>query len=122
MHIAAHFLFTSPDRMLIDALLFDKGYTDFRCLYRIAASGAFFVTHAKDNLRFAKQESRPVDKTTGLRSNHWGKLALAKTRGDFPLPLRRIHYFDEKQQRFLVFLTKHIKMPALMAALLYKKR
>jgi len=102
--------------------LFDKGYTDFRRLYRIAASGAFFVTRAKDNLRFTRQESRPVDKTTGLRSDHLGKLALAKARGDFPLLLRRIRYFDEKQQRFLVFLTNHMEMPALTAALLYKKR
>ena len=36
--------------------------------------------------------------------------------------MRRIRYFDEKQQRFLVFLTNHMEMPALTAALLYKKR
>jgi hypothetical protein len=46
--------------------LFDKGYIDFARLHCIAASGAFFVTCAKDNLRFERQESRPVDKTTGL--------------------------------------------------------
>jgi hypothetical protein len=76
--------------------LFDKGYTDFRRFYRIAASGAFFVTRAKENLQFSRKESRPVDKATGLRSEHVGKLALPKARGDFPLPLRRIRYFDEK--------------------------
>ena len=70
----------------------------------------------------ARQESRPVDKTTGLRSDHLGKLALAKARVDFPLPLRRIRYFDKKHQRFLVFLTNHMEMPALTVALLYKKR
>jgi hypothetical protein len=36
--------------------LFDKGYIDFGSLQRIAASGAFFVTRAKDNLRFARQK------------------------------------------------------------------
>ena len=102
--------------------LFDKGYTDFQRLYRIATSGAFFVTRAKDNLRFARQASRPVDKTTGLRSDHPGKFALPKARKDFPLPLRRIRYFDEKQQKFLVFLTNHMEMSAQTVTMLYKKR
>ncbi len=102
--------------------LFDKGYTDFQRLYRIAASGAFFVTRAKDNLRFSRHASRPVDKSAGLKSDHVGKFALPKARRDFPMPLRRIRYFDEKQQRFLVFLTNHMEMSAITAALLYKKR
>jgi len=128
------FLFVSPgslhDANWLDALvfeagaiyLFDKGYIDFRRLYRIAASGAFFVTRAKANLRFSRQESRPVDKATGVRSDHIGKLALAKARRDFPLPLRRIRYFDAEQRRYLVFLTNHMELPASTAALLYKKR
>jgi hypothetical protein len=102
--------------------LFDKGYIDFRRLYRIAAAGAFFVTRAKDNLRFSRQESRPVDKATGVRSDHIGKLTLPKARADFPLPLRRIRYFDAEHRRYLVFLTNHLEISALTAALLYKKR
>jgi hypothetical protein len=31
----------------------DRGYMDFRRLHRIARAGAFFVTRAKDNLRFS---------------------------------------------------------------------
>ena len=102
--------------------IFDKGYTDFARLHGIAASGAFFVTRAKDNLRFARQESRPVDKTTGLRSDQVGYLALPKARENFPSPLRRIRFFDAVQKRFLVFLTNHMGLPALTVAKLYKKR
>jgi hypothetical protein len=102
--------------------LFDKGYIDFGRLQRIAASGAFFVTRAKDNLRFARQESRAVDKTTGLRSDQVGYLALPKARESFPSPLRRIRFFDAEQKRFLVFLTNHMELPALSVAKLYKKR
>ena len=65
--------------------LLDKGYIDFGRLQRIAASGAFFVTRAKDNLRFARQGSRPVDKTLGLRSDQVGYLALPKARKTFRL-------------------------------------
>jgi IS4 transposase len=102
--------------------LFDKGYIDFARLQRIAASGAFFVTRAKENLRFARQKSRPVDKTLGLRSDQLGYLALPKARENFPSPLRRIRFFDAEQKRFLVFLTNHMELPALTVAKLYKKR
>ena len=102
--------------------LFDKGYIDFARLQRIAASGAFFVTRAKDNLRFARQESRAVDKTTGLRSDQVGYLALPKARENFPSPLRRIRFFDAEQKRYLVFLTNRMEVPALTVAKLYKKR
>jgi hypothetical protein len=102
--------------------LFDKGYIDFGRLQRIAASGAFFVTRAKDNLRFARQGSRAVDKTTGLRSDQVGYLALPKARESFQSPLRRIRFFDAEQKRYLVFLTNHMELPALSVAKLYKKR
>lgn len=127
-------VFVSPASMhdvkWLDMLVFesgaiyilDKGYIDFSRFQRIAASGAFFVTRAKDNLRFARQESRPVDKTTGLRSDQVGYLALPKARENFPSPLRRIRFFDAEQNRFLVFLTNHMELPALTVAKLYKKR
>jgi len=102
--------------------LFDKGYIDFARLQRITASGAFFVTRAKDNLRFARQEFRVVDKTTGLRSDQIGYLALPKARENFPSPLRRIRFFDAEQKRYLVFLTNHMELPALTVSKLYKKR
>lgn len=127
-------VFVSPASMhdvkWLDMLVFesggiyilDKGYIDFSRFQRIAASGAFFVTRAKENLRFTRQESRPVDKTTGLRSDQVGYLALPKARENFPSPLRRIRFFDAEQNRFLVFLTNHMELPALTVAKLYKKR
>ncbi len=76
-----------PCRSWLDAFVlesggiyfFDKGYTDFRIFYRIAESCAFFFTRAKENLRFSRKESRPLDKTTGPRSEHVGKVVLAQS-------------------------------------------
>lgn len=127
-------VFVSPasvhDVKWLDMLVFeagatyiiDKGYIDFARLQRIAASGAFFVTRAKANLRFARQESRAIDKTTGLRSDQIGYLELPRARENFPSPLRRIRFFDATQKRFLVFLTNHMELPGLTVAKLYKKR
>ena len=44
----------------------DKGYIDFLRLYKIHTNGSFFVTRAKENMRFKRMYSRAVDKTTGV--------------------------------------------------------
>ena len=45
----------------------DRGYVDFRRLYRMQQDSAFFVTRAKKNFRFQRLYSSRVNKSTGLR-------------------------------------------------------
>jgi len=47
----------------------DRAYLHYQRLYRIAQACAFFVTRARCSFRFRRLYSRPVDKTTGLRSD-----------------------------------------------------
>jgi hypothetical protein len=47
--------------------VFDRGYLDFARLFRIVTSGAYFVIRSKKNTKFRVCESRPVDKSNGLR-------------------------------------------------------
>lgn len=100
--------------------LMDRGYMDFKHLHLVAESGAFFVTRAKDNLRFFRQRSQSVDMQTGLRSDQIGKPTLTKAREDFPLLLRKVRYFDAETGRDLVFLTNNLLVPALTIATLYR--
>jgi hypothetical protein len=102
--------------------IMDRGYVDWARLYQIAISGAFFVIRAKDNLRFTRYHSQPVDKSTGLRSDQIGKLTIPKSRGDFPTHLRRVHFYDQEKKKHLIFLTNNLQIPALTVAKLYKKR
>lgn len=102
--------------------LIDRGFMDFARLQRIAAAGAFFVTRAKDNLRFTRHKSLPVDVTTGLASDQIGKLTLPKARADYPGYLRRIRYRDPGTGKWFVFLTNQLDLPALTIAGLYKAR
>src|SRR5436309_7269343 len=48
----------------------DRGYVDFERLYLFVLASAFFVTRTKAGIQFNRLESRPVDRTTGLRSDH----------------------------------------------------
>lgn len=102
--------------------LMDRGYMDFRRLNRIASSGAFFVTRAKDNLRFSRQYSLPVDQSTGMRSDQVGKPTLPTARASYPGLLRKVRYFDTETRRDLVFLTNHLEVPGLTVATLYRMR
>jgi len=100
----------------------DRGYLDFKRLNVIAGAGAFFVTRAKDNLRFSRQRSLAVDYLAGVRSDQIGKPTLAKAREAFPSLLRKVRYFDAEAQRDLIFLTNYFALPALTVALIYRLR
>jgi len=113
------------DELIFEAAAFyvlDRGYVDFARLAHIAQAGAFFVTRAKDNLRFTRHLSQPVSFTEGLRSDQIGKLTHAKSRAAFPWPLRKVRYFDAETKRHLVFLSNNLQIPALSVARLYQLR
>jgi len=100
----------------------DKGYVDFSRLHKLHTQGSFFVTRAKDNMRFKRMYSRKVDKTTGVQYDQIGKLETFKSRKSYPDKFRRIKYYDNEQDRVFIFITNNIDLKAEEIALLYKKR
>lgn len=100
----------------------DRGYVDFRRLYRFETGKAFFVTRGKRNLDFRRRTRRHVDKTSGLRSDQTVVLAGPLTSRLYPEALRRIAFYDAEHERRLVFLTNNFDLPALTIARLYKCR
>jgi hypothetical protein len=100
----------------------DRGYIDFQRLYRFTTSSAFFVTRGKRGLDFTRRAHRPVDKTTGLRSDQTIVLAGPKTSRLYPDPLRRVVFYDAEHDRRFVFLTNNFTLPALTIAQIYKCR
>jgi hypothetical protein len=100
----------------------DKGYIDFLRLYKIHTNGSFFVTRAKENLKFKRMYSKAVDKTTGVQSDQSGKLVVYKSKKEYPEKLRRIKFYDSEHDKDLVFLTNNMELAASEIAFLYKKR
>jgi hypothetical protein len=100
----------------------DRGYVDFQRLYGFVLAAAFFVTRAKTNLQFNRLESRPVEASTGVRSDQIIWLRNPSSIRHYPDKLRRIHYVDAETGKSLVFLTNNFTLPALTIALLYKAR
>jgi hypothetical protein len=100
----------------------DRGYVDFDRLYRFTLSAAFFVTRTKAGIQLNRLESRPVDRTTGLRSDHIVWLTHPKSVAHYPDRLRRVSYRDPEEGKVLVFLTNNFELPGLVIAMLYKLR
>jgi hypothetical protein len=100
----------------------DRGYVDFQRLYNFVLAGAYFVTRTKTGIRLSRLESRPVDKSTGVRSDHIVQLVLPRSVEHYPDRLRRISYKDPESGKVLVFLTNNFDLPALTIAQLYKCR
>jgi len=100
----------------------DRGYLDFKRLFRITQAGAWFVTRLKSNIHYYVAESRSVNKEDGVISDQIIRLSGAKARKGYPDQLRRIHYYDKKSGNDLVFLTNNFILPALIIALIYKRR
>jgi hypothetical protein len=116
---------TVLDRLPIEPGAFyvmDRGYVDFARLHRFTMGAAFFVTRGKRNLDCTRRARRPVDKTTGLRSDQTIVLAGPKSSRLYPDPLRRVAFYDTEHRRRLVFLTNNFTLPALTIARLYKCR
>jgi transposase len=102
--------------------IMDRGYLDFARLYRLGQCLAFFVTRAKNNFRFQRVYSRPVDKSTGLMCDQTIVLSGFYAAKDYPDKLRRIRYVDQETGKTLVFLTNCFSLEALQIAMLYKCR
>lgn len=100
----------------------DKGYIDFRRFYRIHLASAFFITRAKDNMNFRRLYSHAKDKHKGVLCDQTIKLNNHYAQKDYPEKLRRIKFYDEENNKVLVFLTNNFDLPATDVAQLYKHR
>jgi hypothetical protein len=100
----------------------DRGYVDFERLYVFTLSAAFFVVRTKSNVLIQRRYSHPVDKTTGVRSDHTVILTAINSVKTYPDQLRRVSYLDVNTRKRFKFLTNNFTLPALTIALIYKSR
>jgi DDE family transposase/uncharacterized protein DUF4372 len=102
--------------------IMDRGYVDFERLYIFTLSAAFFVVRLKSNVVLERRYSRPVDKTTGIRSDQTVILAAIDSATAYPDPLRRVSYLDVETRKRFKFLTNNFTLPALTIARIYQAR
>jgi IS4 transposase len=103
--------------------LMDKAYVDFAALYRYHLEGAFFVTRARDSMKYEILEQNfNIDKATGLRSDKTVRMTVAKSKKLYPEKLRLVEFYDADNDELLVFMTNNFEVSAIEVAYLYKNR
>jgi hypothetical protein len=100
----------------------DRGYVDFQRLYIFTLSAAFFVVRTKSNVLLQRRYSHPVEKATGVRSDHTVILTGIDSAKAYPDALRRVSYLDVETRKRFKFLTNNFTLPALTIAQIYKCR
>jgi len=102
--------------------IMDRGYVDYKRLYKIHQCDAFFVTRCKDNMDYRRLYSHAVDKTKGVICDQTIILNGFYSIGYYPEKMRRIKFRDEETGKVLIFLTNNFILPAIEVAQLYKHR
>ena len=100
----------------------DRGYVDYKRLYKIQLCGAFFVTRAKDNMNYRRLYSRPKDKSAGIIYDQIIMMNNFYASRDYPQRMRRIKFKDAETGKVLVLLTNNFNLTANEVAQLYKHR
>ena len=101
--------------------IFDRGYNNFKMLYKIHQIEVYFVVRAKKNLQY-----KSIKWTRRLPKNVFSDASVLLTgfysKQYYPEKLRLVKYWDEEQKREFIFITNATHISALQVAELYKNR
>ena len=104
----------------------DKAYIDFEALERIDSEGAFFVTRAKDNIKYEITSTNfNVDQSTGLMEDHIIRLTGYKSKRLYPKVFRLIKFCDNETGELITFISNivdQLEFNGLKIANIYRHR
>jgi hypothetical protein len=100
----------------------DRAYIDFIWFNNLRLQRIYFVTRAKQNLKFEVigQHTRPKNKA--VVSDQIIRLTDKETKKDYPENLRLVTLYDKEKEQEFIFITNNFKLAAATIAELYKHR
>lgn len=101
--------------------IFDRGYNNFKKLYRIQQIEIFFIVRAKTNLQY-KCIKWKQHLSNNVLTDAEIELTIYKSSNDYPKYLYLIRFYDEEQGREFLFLTNAMELTTQQIADLYKNR
>ena len=102
--------------------IMDRGYVDFKRIYRFECHSAFFVLRMKSDIQFRRIYSHPVEELSTIRYDQTVVLNNAKTYKKYPEKLRKIRILDKDTQKDLILVTNNFVLPSAIIAELYRCR
>ena len=102
--------------------IMDRGFVDLSRLFSLHQNSGFFVIREKSRINWRRLYSSPVDKSNGLRADQIVVFSGRYSAKNYPEKLRRIRFFDSKNNRYFSFLTNNFVLPAITVTQLYQSR
>ena len=99
----------------------DRAYDDYRWYYELTQMNSTFVGRMKSSACYVVLEQH-VPKGLGILSDETIMFAGKKAKANCPIPLRRISFMRQGDQKMLVFITNDFNRSAAEIAALYKQR
>jgi hypothetical protein len=102
-------------------LVMDRGYNDYTWFAELTRQGVHFVTRMKDNADYIVVEDRKLPHRRGLLRDQV-VCFYQQARDGRECYFRRVEFYDEEQDRVLVFVTNHLTLAAATVAQVYRQR
>ena len=99
-----------------------KAYIDFNWLYSLDEKKIYFVTRAKDNMKYEIIGQHTMSKNKNIVGDHVIVLSGALSSKKYPKELRLVTYYDEEEERTFQFITNNFYLSASTIAAIYKAR
>lgn len=107
-----------------EIVIFDRAYVDFEHLFHLHERSVFWVTRAKQGMRYRVMETRPQNPSGNIVSDEIILLKRDVAVAKFPDVMRRVAAWVEIDGKWhkMVFLTNHLEWSAQSVADLYRSR
>ncbi len=101
----------------------DKAYVDFEALYRMHLHETFFVTRAKDTMRYdVVSTNYNIDDLDGIVGDQVIHLIGYISEKKYPEDLRLVRFYDAEKDEVISFITNNFELGPLVIANIYRNR
>ena len=101
----------------------DKAYVDFEALYRMHQGETYFVTRAKDTMRYEVVSTNyNIDALDGIVGDQVIHLSGYISEKKYPEDLRLVKFYDAEKDEVISFITNNFELGPLVIANIYRNR
>jgi hypothetical protein len=101
----------------------DKAYVDFEALYRMHVNQTYFVTRAKNTMKYEVVDTNyNINDLVGIVGDRVVHLAGYISEKKYPEDLRLIEFYDAEKEEVITFLTNNFELGPLVIANIYRNR
>ena len=101
----------------------DKAYVDFEALYRMHVNQTYFVTRAKDTMKYEVVDTNyNINDLVGIVGDRTVHLAGYVSEKKYPEDLRLVGFYDAEKEEVITFLTNNFELGPLVIANIYRNR